>query len=240
MRYGRGVWVVVPSLFFGFLTWLSFLILGLRAQRRDWLVTSAAYGMYSALIFFALSRPEVDADDTANALMGFSLFVAWFGGAIHTGIAYQSFIRSRPAAGTNWSGAPAPAGRRRRGGALPPVPAGDDLGLGLGNPAADYLASSQPVAEPPPGSAPLPPPVEANTASQRTLARLPGVTPAVARRWVEERRRRGGFRDIDELAIALGLQPHEIVRLRPRVSFAAPGGGPKRRLLGGRGRVLDV
>jgi helix-hairpin-helix protein len=234
VRYGRGIWVVVPSLFFGFLTWLSFLILGLRAQRRDWLVTSAAYGMYSALIFFALSRPEIEADDTANALMGFSLFVAWFGGAIHTGIAYQSFNRSRGDSAT------APAGPRRRMGAPPPVPAGDDLGLGLGNPAADYLASSEPPPAAPPGSAPLPAPVEANTANQRTLARLPGVTPALARRWVDERRRRGGFRDIDELAVALELQPHEIVRLRPRVSFAAPGGGLKRRLLGGRGRVLDV
>jgi hypothetical protein len=87
----------------------------------------------------------------------------------------------------------------------------------------------------------LPPPVEANTASQRTLSRLPGVTPALARRWVDERGRRGGFRDIDDLAAALELQPHEIVRLRPRLSFAAPGSGPKRRRPGrGRGRVLDV
>jgi hypothetical protein len=241
VRYGRGVWVVVPSLVFGFFTWLSFLILGLRAQRREWILTSAAYGVYSTLIFFALGRPEIDADDTANALVGFSLFVAWFGGAVHTGIAYQAYLRSQGAPRT------APAGRRpRRGTARPaPAPAGDDLGLGLGDPASDYLASSQPprIAAPAgsvPPSGPLPPPVEANTAGHRTLARLPGVTPALARRWVEERRRRGGFRDIDELAAALELQPHEIVRLRPRLSFAAPGDGPKRRLLGGRGRVLDV
>jgi DNA uptake protein ComE-like DNA-binding protein len=144
---------------------------------------------------------------------------------------YRDFTR-QPGAATET--------RRSRGAepAGPAAPIGDDLGLGLGNPAAEYLASSQPPATPPPGAAPLPAPVEANTASQRTLARLPGVTPALARRWVEERRRRGGFRDIDDLAAALELQPHEIVRLRARLSFAAPGDAPKRRF--GRGRVLDV
>jgi hypothetical protein len=221
------VWVVVPSLVFGLFTWLSFLILGIRARRRDWILAGAAYGVYSALAFFALGRPEVERDDTANALLGMALLLAWFGGALHVGLAYYAFARS-PRGEPEAAGWPRPARRRA-------APAGDDLGLGLGDPAADYLASPQPVA------APLPPPVEANTASQRTLARLPGVTPALARRWVAERRRRGGFRDIDDLASALDLQPHEIVRLRPRLSFAAPGDGPKRRLPGrGRGRVLDV
>jgi hypothetical protein len=238
------VWVVVPSLVFGLFTWLSFLILGIRAQRRDWTIAAAAYGVYSSLAFFALGRPEVEADDGASTLLGLSLMVAWIGGAIHCGIAYYGFSRS-PEAGTaapaGWPPAARRGGRRRRAPAPPVAPAGDDLGLGLGNPAADYLASSQPVTAPPPAAAPSPAPVEANTASQRTLSRLPGVTPDLARRWVAERRRRGGFRDIDDLAVALDLQPHMIVRLRPRLSFAAPPDGPKRRLLGrGRGRVLDV
>ena len=238
-RYGQGVWVVVPALFGGFFTWLSFLILGVRARRREWTVTATAYGVYAALAFFALGRPEFDADETAQTLVGFGILVAWVGGIIHIGVAYQAFTRSGVATATAPAGWPSPARRSRRRNTAPVEPAGDDLGLGLGNPAADYLASSQPVAVPPPGSASLPPPVEANTASQRTLSRLPGVTPDLARRWVDERARRGGFRDIDDLAAALELQPHEIVRLRPRLSFAAQ--GPKRRLPGrGRGRVLDV
>lgn len=230
----------MPSVFGGFFTWVSFLILGVRARRREWIVTATAYGVYSALAFFALGRPEFDADETAQTLVGFGILIAWFGGAVHAALAYQAFTRSGLAAGTAPAGWRSPARRNRRHAAAALVePAGDDLGLGLGTPAADYLASSQPVATPPPGSASLPPPVEANTASQRTLARLPGVTPALARRWVDERARRGGFRDIDDLGAALELQPHEIVRLRPRLSFAAQ--APKRRLPGrGRGRVLDV
>jgi hypothetical protein len=229
----------MPSIFGGFFTWVSFLILGVRARRREWTVTATAYGVYSALAFFALGRPEFDADETAQTLVGFGILVAWIGGAVHTGLAYQAFIRSGLAGETAPAGWRRPTRRNHRRSAAPSAaPAGDDFGLGLGNPADDYLASSQPIATPE-GSAPLPPPVEANTASQRTLSRLPGVTSALARRWVDERNRRGGFRDIDDLAAAIELQPHEIVRLRPRLSFAAQ--GSKRRLPGrGRGRVLDV
>jgi hypothetical protein len=237
-RYGQGIWVVVPSLVFGFFTWLSFLILGLRARRRDWILTGAAYAVYSALVFFALGRPEVDRDDTASLLLGMALLVAWLGGALHTGLVYYSLVR-QPRAATD----PPELGirQRRRGEeTVPAAPTGDDLGLG--DPAADYLAARNPIATPSTGAAPVEAPVEANTANQRTLTRLPGVTPALARRWVAERRRRGGFRDIDDLASALDLQPHEIVRLRPRLSFTAPGaGGPRRGLPGpGQGRVLDV
>jgi DNA uptake protein ComE-like DNA-binding protein len=232
-RYGDSVWVVVPSLVFGFFTWLSFFILGIRGRRRDWMMTGAAYAVYSALAFFALGRPEVDADDTAGAFLGFAVLVAWIGGSIHVLVANRAFQRVRLA-----SGLPEPD-RARRATALAPAPA-DDVGLGLGNPAAEYLAASQPVATPPPGSPAPEAPVEANTASQRTLSRLPGVTPALARRWVSERRRRGGFRDLDDLAAALDLQPHEIVHLRPRLSFTAQGSGRRRPRLPGRGRVLDV
>ena len=237
-RYGQGIWVVVPSLAFGFFTWLSFLILGVRSRCRDWILIGTAYGVYSALVFFALGRPEVDRDDTANLLLGMALLLAWFGGALHTGIVYYRFTHQPRAA----PGAPDLGIRRsRRGDATAPAaPPADDLGLG--DPASEYLARN-PIATPSTGAAaPVEAPVEANTASQRTLTRLPGVTPALARRWVAERRRRGGFRDIDDLASAIDLQPHEIVRLRPRLSFTAPGDGrPRRRLPGrGQGRVLDV
>jgi len=233
--------VVVPSLFFGFFTWLSFLILGLRARRRDWTVIATAYGVYSALAFFALGRPEVDGDDTANALIGMAILLAWFGGALHTGIVYHRFASQPGVAGV----APDLGIRRRRRADIsaPAAPAVDDQGLGLGDPASDYLASRNPPAIPSvEGAVPVEAPVEANTAGQRTLTRLPGVTPALARRWVAERRRRGGYRDIDDLATALDLQPHEIVRLRPRLSFTAPAAGGLRRRLrgGGEGRVLDV
>jgi hypothetical protein len=83
----------VPSLVFGYFTWLSFLILGIRNRRRDWILAGAAYGVYSALAFFAFGRPELEQDDTANALLGFALLLGWFGGALHTGLVSYGLVR---------------------------------------------------------------------------------------------------------------------------------------------------
>ena len=94
-RYGQGIWVVVPSLIFGFFTWLSFLILGIWARRRDWILTGVAYGLYAALALFAIGRPELEQDGLANALLGIALFLAWFGGALHTGLVYYGLVRRR-------------------------------------------------------------------------------------------------------------------------------------------------
>lgn len=226
---------MLPAFAFGLFTWLSFFLVGYRERRRDWMLTGAGYAVFSALAFFAFSRNEVSADDTADTLVGFAVLLAWLGGAVHVLLLNAAILRSPAGVAPAEAAppAPAPAGWP----AAPAAPAGADAGLGLGNPAGDYLADGPPERGlPPPPEAP----VEANTATPRVLATLPGVTPALARRWVAERRRRGGFRDLDDLAGALDLQPHQIVGLRPRVSFAAPAEPPKRRRLAGRGRVLDV
>jgi hypothetical protein len=242
--YRESLWILPAVAGMGLFTWLSFFIVGVRARRREWILVGSAYAVYSALTFFTFGRPEVRYDDTAGVWIGAAGALAWCGGIVHALVVNRAYLRQLgyvPAVLGPPTAADGGPGRRRRATTSPaPAPAGDDLGLGLGNPAADYLADSPPIAEMPAGSPPLEAPVEANTATQRTLTRLPGVTPERARRWISERRRRGGFRDIDELAIVLNLQPHEIVRLRPRLSFTARAQGPRRPRLPGRGRVLDV
>jgi hypothetical protein len=54
------------------------------------------------------------------------------------------------------------------------------------------------------------------------------------------REARKRFRDLDDLIAAIGLQPHEVVRLPNRVTFGAGPAGdePERRAPGG--RVLDI
>ncbi len=239
-RYRQSIWVL-PAFVFGIFTWLSFFIVGFTARRRDWILTGAAYSVYSALFFFALSRPEIESDDTANALLGIAVMVAWIGGVIQALVVNRAYLRQLDAAPGSTRSWPSPArGRATARVAGPAMPAGDDLGLGFGDPAAEYLAAADPLPRPSSGGPPTERLVEANTARERTLRRLPGVTPERARRWVSERRRRGGFRDIDDLAGALELQPHEIVRLRPLLSFTDPGERRPRLRPTRRGRVLDV
>jgi len=65
------------------------------------------------------------------------------------------------------------------------------------------------------GAADLTPePVDVNTAAASELEKLPGMTRSRARRAVKERDAQGGFSSIEDFGEAVGLQPHEIVRLR--------------------------
>lgn len=57
-------------------------------------------------------------------------------------------------------------------------------------------------------------PVDVNTADAAALATLPGISSARARKIVRARSDRGGFSSLDEAADVIGLQPHELVRLR--------------------------
>ncbi|WP_370949566.1 ComEA family DNA-binding protein [Amycolatopsis sp. cg5] len=74
--------------------------------------------------------------------------------------------------------------------------------------------------------APPPPPptgtpsstVDVNTATPAELATLPGMSPERAASAVELRRRQGGFADVEAFGVAVGLQPHQIVRLRGRAT----------------------
>jgi competence protein ComEA len=61
------------------------------------------------------------------------------------------------------------------------------------------------------------PRVRVNQASEEELARLPGIGPVRARDIVDDRRRRGPFRNIDDLQRVPGIGPSTVERLKERV-----------------------
>ncbi|WP_410630609.1 ComEA family DNA-binding protein [Amycolatopsis sp. cmx-4-83] len=77
------------------------------------------------------------------------------------------------------------------------------------------LTPLAPLAPPP---APAPAAVDVNTASGPELASLPGLSPSRVTTALELRQRQGGFPDVEAFGVAIGLQPHEIVRLRGRAT----------------------
>ena len=77
-------------------------------------------------------------------------------------------------------------------------------------------------------------PIDVNTASAAELEGLPGVTRARARKAVSEREEQGGFSSLEDFGETLGLQPHEIVRLR-KVAVCSPRPRGERRF----GRRVD-
>lgn len=65
-------------------------------------------------------------------------------------------------------------------------------------------------------------PVDVDTADSTALATLPGVGPALARRIVEDRRRRGAFGGMTALDGVPGVGPRLLERLAARVTFSGP------------------
>ena len=57
--------------------------------------------------------------------------------------------------------------------------------------------------------------LDLNRASADDLELLPGVGPALARRIVAERERRGGFRSVDDVTGVKGIGPRTLARLQP-------------------------
>jgi hypothetical protein len=82
-----------------------------------------------------------------------------------------------------------------------------------------YVPADAPVLAPPPLAAPVAAPValvDVNAASGPELARL--LSPEQVAKALELRQRQGGFPDVEAFGVAIGLQPHEIVRLRKRAT----------------------
>jgi len=65
-------------------------------------------------------------------------------------------------------------------------------------------------------------PLELNQASASELVLLPGVGPKLAARIVDERVRRGGFTQVDELEQVKGVGPAILARVRPLLRVSRP------------------
>jgi competence protein ComEA len=65
------------------------------------------------------------------------------------------------------------------------------------------------------------PRVDLNHAETSELESLPGIGPVLARRIVEQRRRVGSFRRVEELLAVRGVGPRLLARLAPRVTVTS-------------------
>jgi competence protein ComEA len=105
--------------------------------------------------------------------------------------------------------------RRERG----PFGSLDALGRvpGIGPATLERLAphlALRPAPAAPPGARPSSSPIDLNRADPAELARLPGIGPVLARRIVEERERRGGFRRLEDLLEVPGVGPATLEKVR--------------------------
>jgi competence protein ComEA len=82
--------------------------------------------------------------------------------------------------------------------------------------AAGSRARRSPASDPPTATDPRP--LDLNAASVEQIARLPGIGPALARRIVEERDRRGRFDSAGSLRGVLGLGPKKLAAVRDLIT----------------------
>ncbi len=61
--------------------------------------------------------------------------------------------------------------------------------------------------------------VHLNSATEKDLERLPGIGPALARRILELRRQRGGFKSVDELLQVPGIGPKKMEKIRAYIGL---------------------
>jgi DNA uptake protein ComE-like DNA-binding protein len=146
----------------------------------------------------------------------------------------RSSRRSRAATARNAAKAEAEAAARAKAEAAARSKADDaarsktdeaaELAAAAGASPTDYLAADDLTPEP----------VDVNTAPAAELEKLPGMSRSRARRAVKERDAQGGFTSVEDFGDAVGLQPHEIVRLR-KVATCSPRPRGERRF----GRRVD-
>ena len=221
-RIRHSAWLLAPILGIGLLSFVGFAYIGLRARTRKFWIALVVGGVGSAIVWVVTSdsNAAVDGSQVSDWGTGVSLAV-WAGLIVYGVLINRDYLRWRAghSGGNAWYRQPVPS--PRPGAPLAPPPQG-------------FPAIDRPRAQPGP--------VDANSTPAAEMAAALRIDPDLAGRIVAVRQARGGFRDLDDLVAAAGLQPHEMVKLNGRVTFGPVQAGPRPEApqhgeLGG--RILD-
>lgn len=238
-RRANSWWVFIAPVTCGCLGFLGFLVAAIRTGKRKYWISTAFYAALSAVfVTVVTAMPE---DSLMYDLSAIPLFASMILPAVHAAIwnkDYLTTIAYKSAWHAQYAAPPQslPAQQTTQG------------FLGVSN--AGYYAPG--TVPPPPAPASVPPPaqqsiptpterpsamVNINTASATELVAALGIDQKLADHVIRARHTRGGFRDLDDLAVGAGLQPHHLIRFRHRVTFSMPpqGHDPNTQT----GRILD-
>lgn len=245
-RVRHSAWLLAPLFGLGMFSFVGFVYVALRVRSRRFWVACVVACVGSALVWALPSDWSggiILAVWIGLIVYGFVLnrdYLRWRAGRTRVDAWYNqpsapSHLDARVAAQPStehrvpMQAAPPNPGHRIPMQAAPPAGTAQQA-LGVSN--ADYYAPPvvQPVTSPKRSAGSFGDtrkPVDVNMASRDELASLPGVTTSLAERVVSARQRQGAFLNIDDMAKAAGLQPHELVRFREQVSFDKGGPGPE-------------
>lgn len=217
----------------GFFNWIGFLYAGIRAKKQAWVMWGAFYSIPFTLAMIFADRSDAVMDAVVVPLT----LVLGVVSIVHAFRIRAEYLR-RIAADQRQAPARAsfyPTEQRPVASGQPPhTPQPSSPSAGA-SPAES--AAPTPLTQPEPRRGGTLAAIDLNSAPEQDLAVLPELGPALARLAVEERGSRGGFSSIDEFGEVLGLKPHVLEKLRPRL-VVEHSTGP-RRAPGPAGRVVD-
>ncbi len=249
---GTSLWLVPVLFFGGNGAWLGFLVVGALVVRWTWLVAAGVYAIWAIIAATlpddgarVVASAVLQFVSIIHAMIANRRLLVTIWGRIERGEQWWGPTRSAAVPARSRR---RPQDRRvsrraaRRTGADVPAEA-EALLAGPGTDRSDYLADPEPAPLPPPrgrrregtppaptgrpspGPAPAaeaPPVVDVNTATEDDFKALPGFSGRRARMALEARSRRGRFASVQEFADDVGLQPHQLVALRDRLTCSRP------------------
>lgn len=236
-RWFNSWWVVISPLTFGILGWLGFLVAAIQTGIRKLWIAAA---VQPALLVPSIVMMTVPDPESAISNIGVTLFlVAWLGPVVPSLIWNREYLTTF-AHRSAW----------HQGGFIaPPLRAGHPAPTGfLGIDNSQYYGQ---VPVPPPSPVPQPTPmpiapeaeastrhvlIEINTATASELTVALRIDAPLADHVVAIRRTHGSFLDLHDLATAAGLQPHQLIKFRNRVTFNMPDVGRSPQA----GRIVDI
>lgn len=243
-RLRHSAWMLAPIFGLGFVTWVGFAYIGIKARRRDWWLSAIVYGAVVVIVFAFSGSPD-DPGTTSSEWVGGAIIAAWAAGIAHALLVNKSWLRWRAAHSTPWYAEPSQAPPPWQGAPRPHPDYTSPPGSGTGVDETHFYGTG-PAAQHQRGTAAAPAPssegaLDVNAATAEQLAALPGFDTERASRALMERHARRGFGSVEEFAQAAGLAPHEFVRVQNMVTCSRSNDAAKRPPGStGSGRVLDV
>ena len=228
---------ILPVLFGPAFAWLGFLIIGLVSRRGVAIFAGIVTGVLAITVAAEVWGPFTAVVNAVGQLTGIIVALSMNPGWLRTMWGRRVAPSAAPGkAARASSGSTTPPGARpatsnrgskqkqgrkqgrtqgtRRAASAVPTEA-DRLATRVGAGTTDLLEPARDAGTTDPArDAGTTEPIDVQTATADELRELPGMTRARARRAVKERTTRGGFTSVDHFGEVVGLQPHELVRLR--------------------------
>jgi len=99
-RLRHSLWLVVPVLSVGILTWAAFLYVGVRARRPAWWIAGIVYAAALVVVFVLDETSARRPNEYTSGWGGGLLLAIWIAGSLHALIINREWLRLRGAGPT--------------------------------------------------------------------------------------------------------------------------------------------